>query len=56
MGLESLAKLNGHAIGYAQAYPVTFERLEEWIPLLRSRGIDLVPVSATIGLDDRNPS
>ena len=30
--------------------------LEEWIPLLRSRGIDLVPVSATIGLDDRNPS
>ena len=45
-GLEALAKLNGTAIGFAQPFPVTLQRLDEWIPLLRSRGIDLVPVSA----------
>ncbi|MEM6902098.1 MAG: divergent polysaccharide deacetylase family protein, partial [Pseudomonadota bacterium] len=45
-GLEALAKINGAAIGFMQSYPITLQRLEEWLPLLNSRGIDLVPVSA----------
>ncbi|MEO0393894.1 MAG: divergent polysaccharide deacetylase family protein [Pseudomonadota bacterium] len=45
-GLEAIARLNGVAIGFAQPFPITLQRLDEWLPLLRSRGIDLVPVSA----------
>jgi uncharacterized protein len=48
VGLEQLAKVNGQAIGFAQSYPLTFQRLEAWMPLLKSKGIDLVPVSALI--------
>lgn len=44
--LEGLAKANGTATGFAQPYPLTFQRLQAWIPLLKSRGIDLVPVSS----------
>ncbi|MBI1243523.1 MAG: divergent polysaccharide deacetylase family protein [Alphaproteobacteria bacterium] len=46
--LERLARQNGAAMGIAQTYPVTFERLINWLPQLEQRGIALAPVSAIV--------
>jgi polysaccharide deacetylase 2 family uncharacterized protein YibQ len=46
--LERLARQNGAALGIAQTYPVTFERLINWLPQLDQRGIALAPVSAIV--------
>lgn len=46
--LEQVALTRGSAIGFAEGYPVTIERLGEWIPELERRGIALAPVSAVV--------
>lgn len=44
--LETMARVQGHAIGIGFPYPVTLERLAAWIPTLERKGFVLVPVSA----------
>lgn len=46
--LEELALARGVAVGFAQAYPVTIERLRKWIPQMLERGFRLAPVSAVV--------
>lgn len=46
--LEELALARGVSVGFAQAYPVTIERLRKWIPEMRKRGFRLAPISATV--------
>lgn len=41
----ALAKLQGSALVYADAYPITLKTLIEWLPSLTEQGIDLVPPS-----------
>ncbi|HTZ80918.1 MAG TPA: divergent polysaccharide deacetylase family protein [Stellaceae bacterium] len=45
--LEALARQNGVAVAAGDAYPVTIERLAQWIPTLEAKGLALAPVSAT---------
>ncbi len=45
--LEQVAHQTGVAIGLGEVYPVTIERLAQWIPTLERKGIALAPVSAT---------
>lgn len=47
--LETMARNGKAAVGFAQALPVTLDRLVAWIPTLSSKGIALVPVSAVAG-------
>ncbi len=44
--LEAKARLQGYAIGVAEAYPITLKRLVDWASTLEDRGLSLVPVSA----------
>ncbi len=44
--LESLARQNGLAIGSATGLETTIETINDWIKDLKSKGFDLVPVSA----------
>lgn len=44
--LEVTARQNRFAIGVAQPYPVTLDRLARWGPALEAKGIALAPVSA----------
>ena len=44
--LEAKARLQGYAVGVAEAYPVTLKRLVDWTSTLKERGLSLVPVSA----------
>ncbi len=53
--LERLARQNGAALGIAQTYPVTFERLINWLPQLDARGIALAPVSAIVNRQPAPP-
>jgi polysaccharide deacetylase 2 family uncharacterized protein YibQ len=46
--LEARAKANGAAVGIALPYPVTFERLNEWIKTLPGKNIVLAPISAVL--------
>ncbi|MFM7346283.1 MAG: divergent polysaccharide deacetylase family protein [Tagaea sp.] len=46
--LERLARANGAAVGMAQPFPVTFERLINWLPLVENRGFAIAPVSAVV--------
>ncbi len=46
--LEAKAKADGTAIGVAEGYPITLQRLVEWSDKLDQRGINLVPVSAIL--------
>lgn len=46
--LERLAKANGAALGFAQPFPATVERLAAWAAGLRDRGIVLAPVTAVL--------
>lgn len=45
--LEQMARQTGVAVGLGEVYPVTIERLAQWIPTLERKGIALAPVSAT---------
>jgi uncharacterized protein len=45
--LEQTARQTGVAVGLGEVYPVTIERLAQWIPTLERKGIALAPVSAT---------
>ncbi|MEO9774256.1 divergent polysaccharide deacetylase family protein [Roseibium sp.] len=46
--LEGVARSRGVAVAAASALPVTVRQLEKWVRDLEERGIQLVPVSATI--------
>ncbi|NWG46052.1 MAG: divergent polysaccharide deacetylase family protein, partial [Alphaproteobacteria bacterium] len=45
LDLETIARNRGIAIGLGFAYPITVEQIVAWAPTLRTKGIDLVPVS-----------
>jgi polysaccharide deacetylase 2 family uncharacterized protein YibQ len=47
-GLEGQALETGAAVGVAEPYPVTLERLRRWAETLESKGIVLAPVSAVL--------
>ena len=44
--LEAIAKATGGAVGIGFPYPVTIERVSEWIATLEEREIAVVPISA----------
>lgn len=44
--LEQMARQTGVAVGLGEVYPVTIERLAQWIPTLERKGIALAPISA----------
>ncbi|MTI43789.1 divergent polysaccharide deacetylase family protein [Roseibium hamelinense] len=46
--LEGIARARGYAVASGSALPVTIGRIEEWARDLEERGLQLVPVSATI--------
>ncbi|WP_210260052.1 divergent polysaccharide deacetylase family protein [Hongsoonwoonella zoysiae] len=46
--LEGVARAQGMAVGGASALPVTIEQLAEWSRTLEERGLQLIPVSASI--------
>ncbi len=46
--LESIARARGVAVAAGSALPVTVRQLEKWVQDLEERGLQLVPVSATI--------
>ncbi len=43
---EGAARARGVALVVARPFPVTLERLAAWLPMLESRGIEIVPVTA----------
>ena len=47
-GLEAAALANGSALGLAQDYPVSLERLRLWAATLADKGLVLAPVSAVL--------
>lgn len=47
--LVEIAKRDGVALGVAQSYPVTIQRLRNWAFRLKRQGVLLVPVSAIAG-------
>ncbi len=47
-GLEVEALRNGSALGVAQGYPVSLERLRLWATTLGDKGLVLAPVSAVV--------
>lgn len=46
--LESIARARGVAVASGSALPVTVRQLKEWVQDLEQRGLQLVPISATI--------
>ncbi|CAK0752777.1 Polysaccharide deacetylase [uncultured Gammaproteobacteria bacterium] len=48
--LENAARAEGVAIAIGQPYPSTIERLSQWLPTLRDKRLDLVPLSAITGV------
>lgn len=46
--LESIAQQNGFAIGIGSSLPLTIGRVAEWSKSLKSKGIELIPVSAAV--------
>ncbi|SDR33242.1 hypothetical protein SAMN05519103_02086 [Rhizobiales bacterium GAS113] len=52
--LEALSRDRGLACASASALPITIERLSAWAASLGERGIDLVPVTATLSLKGRS--
>lgn len=43
---EGEARARGVALVVARPFPITLERMAEWLPKLESRGIEIVPVTA----------
>ena len=46
--LETLAQENGLAIGIGTSLPLTIGRVAKWIAALKSKGIEIIPVSAAV--------
>ncbi|CTQ55377.1 Divergent polysaccharide deacetylase [Roseibium album] len=46
--LEGIARARGFAVAAGSALPVTVRQLEKWVQDLEDRGLQLVPISATI--------
>lgn len=46
--VERVAKETGNAVAIGQPYPVTFERLNAWLPTLEGKGIALAPITALV--------
>ncbi|TYC49504.1 divergent polysaccharide deacetylase family protein [Rhodobacterales bacterium] len=46
--LEGVARARGFAVAAGSALPVTVRQLEKWVHDLEERGLQLVPISATI--------
>lgn len=46
--LEAAARKDGKALGVCRPYPVTLDRLANWVRTLEGKGVTLVPVSALI--------
>jgi polysaccharide deacetylase 2 family uncharacterized protein YibQ len=44
--LENVARTEGFAVAMGRPYPVTIERLREWVEGLNERGLVLAPISA----------
>jgi polysaccharide deacetylase 2 family uncharacterized protein YibQ len=44
--IERIARENGSAVAMAQPYPVSLERLREWLPTLETKGLVLAPITA----------
>ena len=43
---EGQARARGVALVVARPFPVTLERMAEWLPMLETRGIEIVPITA----------
>lgn len=50
--LERIARESGAAVGTGQPYPVTFERIAQWVETLDGKGLALAPITAVV---DRQP-
>jgi polysaccharide deacetylase 2 family uncharacterized protein YibQ len=46
--LEAIAREPGIAVGTAGALPISLERITRWAKAAESRGVLLVPISATV--------
>ena len=46
--LEAIARDRGIAVGYASAPPVAIDRIAKWAKIASSRGIVLMPITATV--------
>jgi len=46
--LERVARERGYAIGIGHPHPGTLDALARWLPTLRARGFELVPISAIV--------
>ncbi len=46
--LEVIAKKRGYAIGIGHPYKVTLEGLKEWMPKIKAKGFEIVPLSKII--------
>jgi polysaccharide deacetylase 2 family uncharacterized protein YibQ len=47
--LERIAREAGAAVGIGQPYPVTFERVAQWVETLDQKGLVLAPITAVVG-------
>ena len=45
---EGQARARGVALVVARPFPVTLERMAEWLPMLETRGIEIVPITAIV--------
>lgn len=46
--LERVARERGYAVGIGHPHPVTLDALARWLPRLRERGFELVPISTIV--------
>lgn len=46
--LEQIARSEGVAVGIGAPYPVTIERVAQWVQQLEAKGIALAPISAVV--------
>jgi polysaccharide deacetylase 2 family uncharacterized protein YibQ len=46
--LENIARKSGHAIAIGHPRDTTIKALQQWIPSLKDKGIQLVPVSTLV--------
>jgi len=46
--LERVAQERGYAVGIGHPHPVTLDALARWLPHLRERGFELVPISTIV--------
>jgi hypothetical protein len=46
--IERIARVSGFAVGIAQSFPVTLDRLQRWARDIEEKGIALAPVSALV--------